>query len=185
MKPAPSVPSVPSIIPMLSLPPAPLDLCVIGGTQRAAAPFLEWHIRQAVKLCDSPLRELTVIVASDGIIRSLHQRFFNDPTVTDVITFPLEQDERGRALSGEIYFCPSVARRQAHLRHISIRHELLLYAVHGILHLCGHDDLSPRKCHAMHKEEDRILEALGLGPVFGRPELGVRRKPRLPPQHRR
>lgn len=178
-------PSVPSILPMLAMPPAPLDLCVIARTLRAAEPFLEWHIRQAVKLCDSPLRELTIIVASNGLIRRLHQQFFKDPTLTDVITFPLEQDQRGHALSGEIYLCLSVARRQANLRHISIRHELLLYAVHGILHLCGYDDLTPRKCHAMHKEEDRILEKLGLGPVFGRPELGVRRKPRLlPPQKR-
>ncbi|GEM_PF-403016 len=185
MKPEPSVPSVPAIHPILAMPPAPLDLCVIAGTQRAAAPFLEWHIRQAAKLCDSPLRELTVIVASDGLIRRLHQQFFNDPTLTDVITFPLEQDQRGRALSGEIYICPSVARRQAKLRHISIRHEMLLYTIHGILHLCGHDDLSARKCNAMHNEEDRILEKLGLGPVFGRPELGTRRKPRLIPSQNR
>jgi probable rRNA maturation factor len=160
---------------------ASLDLSVIARTQRAAVPFLEWHIRQVDQLCGSSLRELTIIVASDPLIKRLHQQFFDDPTLTDVITFPLELSQRGRALSGEIYLCLSEARRQANLRHIPVQHELLLYAVHGILHLCGHDDSTPRKYNVMHKEEDRILQQLGLGLVFGRPELGVRRKPRRIP----
>lgn len=157
----------------------PLQLAVIPRTQRAVVSFLEWHIPQVLRLCRSSLRQLTVVVASDRLIRRLHQDFFNDSSLTDVITFPLEQDQRGNAISGEIYLCVPVARRQASARHIPLRHELLLYAVHGILHLCGYDDLTPRKYQAMHQEEDRILQQLGFGPVFGRPELGIRRKPRL------
>jgi rRNA maturation RNase YbeY len=157
----------------------PLKLSIAARTFRAMGPFLEWHVPRIVKLAHSPLRELGVVIAHDPLVRRLHQQYFDDPSLTDVITFPLEVDGRGRALSGELYLCLSVARRQAALRHIPVQHELLLYAVHGILHLSGHDDQTPRKFAAMHKEEDRILEAMGLGPVFGLPELGTRHKPRV------
>ena len=78
------------------------------------------------------------------------------------------------------YTCPlTVARRQAQVRGIPTRHELLLYAIHGMLHLSDYDDLTPRKYQAMHKEEDRILQQLGFGPVFGRADAAASRKPRL------
>lgn len=155
-------------------PPEPLRLSVISRNTRPVVPFLRWYIPQVIRLCGSPLNELTVVVAHDGLMRRLHRQFFGDPTLTDVITFPLEQDQRGRALSGEIYLCISVARSQAFARKIPTRLELLLYATHGILHLSGYDDLTPRKYHIMHKEEDRILQQLGFGPVFDRAELNAR-----------
>lgn len=158
-----------------------LKLSVIARTVRTEASFLEWHIPRVLQLCKSPLRELTVVVANNLLIRRLHLRFFDSPLLTDVMTFPLEQDDRGRAISGEIYLCLSVARWEAIRRRLPVRHELLLYAVHGILHLCGYDDLTARKYHAMHREEDRILRELGFGAVFSRPERGIRRKQRRMP----
>lgn len=159
--------------------PRPLRVSVISHTQRAVVAFLKWHILQAIRLSGSPLRELSVVIAPDGLMRRLHQKFFDDPTLTDVITFPLEQDERGHAISGEVYLSLTVARRQAQVRGIPTRHELLLYAIHGMLHLSDYDDLTPRKYQAMHKEEDRILQQLGFGPVFGRADAAASRKPRL------
>lgn len=156
----------------------PLELIVVSRTCRTAGPFLTWHVSRAAELAGSPLHQLSIVVASDSLMRRLHQQYFDDPSLTDVITFPLELDRKGRALSGELYLCLSVARRQAALRRLSVQHELLLYAVHGILHLSGYDDQTPRRFAAMHREEDRILDRLGLGAVFARPELGIRRKPR-------
>lgn len=158
----------------------PLKLSVTARTGRALAPFLKWYIPRVVELADSPLRELSIVIANDALIKWLHRQYFKDPSITDVITFPIGYDERDRVRSGELYLCLSVARRQASLRRIRVQHELLLYAVHGILHLSGYDDQSPRGFAAMHKEEDHILEELGLGPVFGRPELGKRRKSHAP-----
>lgn len=154
-----------------------LELSVISRWYRAAGPFLTWHIPQAIRIAGSPLRSLSVVVANDPLMKRLHQQYFNDPSLTDVITFPLELDKKGRALSGELYLGLSVARRQAAARHLRVQHELLLYAVHGILHLGGYDDQTERGYARMHKEEDHILERLGIGAAFARPELGRRNKP--------
>ena len=46
------------------------------------------------------------------------------------------------------------------------RAQLLLYILHGLLHCAGFDDHDPAEHDRMHTEEDRILTAIGVGPVF-------------------
>jgi probable rRNA maturation factor len=55
--------------------------------------------------------------------------------------------------------------------------EVLLYAIHGMLHLLGHDDKTARGYRTMHRTEDELLTELGLGPVFA-PAKTVRGRPR-------
>ena len=49
-----------------------------------------------------------------------------------------------------------------------MKKEALLYAVHGLLHLCGFDDRTARDFDVMHQREDEILCAIGVGAVFAR-----------------
>ena len=65
----------------------------------------------------------------------------------------------------ELLECPE-ARRRAKEQHGSLRNELLLYALHGMLHLCGMDDRTQKGFERMHRMEDEILTRLGIGPVF-------------------
>ncbi len=90
----------------------------------------------------------------------LHIRFMNIPGPTDVLTFPM--DETG----GEIAICVPEARRRARLHGTSLQNELLLYTIHGMLHLCGMDDRTPKGFTDMHRMEDRILTKIGVGAVF-------------------
>ena len=61
------------------------------------------------------------------------------------------------------------ARRQAKIRKSRIDLELLLYSVHGMLHLMGYDDTTDRAYATMHSTEDAILTQIGFGPVFAPP----------------
>ena len=65
-----------------------------------------------------------------------------------------------------IVICVPEARRRAKEQRSSARNELLLYAIHGMLHLCGFDDRTEAAFQKMHRMEDDILIRLGLGPVF-------------------
>lgn len=65
--------------------------------------------------------------------------------------------------------CADLARRNAPTRDGTLRaarQELALYLVHGILHLVGYDDRTPRGFERMHNREDELLRELGLGSVF-------------------
>ena len=96
----------------------------------------------------------------------LHERFMATAGPTDVLTFPLDEDERGRCVAGEVVVCVPEARRQAKARVIPVEHEVLLYAIHGMLHLSGFDDRTQTDYRKMHRTEDRILTKLGVGPIF-------------------
>lgn len=109
---------------------------------------------------------LGVIVTGDACMADLHHRFMDQPTTTDVLTFDL-RDEPDEPIEGEVYLCLDEARRRAAAMDHDVDHELLLYALHGLLHLIGHDDRDPQGHARMHAEEDRVLEAIGVGKVYG------------------
>ena len=139
--------------------------CEVGDDH---ADFLESHVRRAWALLDGPPRVLSVAVVGAATMADLHQRFLNIPEPTDVLTFELARGPDGRVAEGEVVVCLDVAAEQAAARGHAVAHELLLYAVHGLLHLSGYDDQTDAGHAEMHAREDEVLRALGIGPVFAR-----------------
>ncbi|MEE2681268.1 MAG: rRNA maturation RNase YbeY [Planctomycetota bacterium] len=104
-------------------------------------------------------------IVDDRRMRLLHERWMNDPSTTDVLTFPMSAPDE--PIDADIAIClPEAERRGRELGHDRLR-ELLLYGLHGILHVLGHDDRDQTEYVRMHAEEDRLLERIGLGGVFG------------------
>lgn len=143
-----------------------MDFTLTAQLGRAQVPFLRMHLRRAHAILSPALNQLSVALVTDARMSELHERFMNLPGPTDVLTFELDHDLRGRVTGGEVIVCVPEARRQAKERGIALRMELLLYALHGMLHLCGFDDRTDRGFRTMHRREDDILTALGFGPVF-------------------
>jgi probable rRNA maturation factor len=149
--------------------PSPLPDLTIELSARTAGeqlPFLRKFLRDAVPIAAPRLRNLSVLLAGDAIMARLHEAHLDLPGPTDVLTFELEHDVRGRCTEGEVVIGVPHARREAKRRGLALRKELALYALHGVLHLAGHDDTTARGYRAMHAAEDRLLVRLGLGAVF-------------------
>jgi probable rRNA maturation factor len=104
---------------------------------------------------------ISVAIVGDAEIARLHGRWFDDPTPTDVISFDLRGDG-GDGPMGELYVSLECALRVARERGLDEAREVLLYAVHGALHLCGFDDVAPRDRAAMRRAEARVLSKLGI-----------------------
>jgi len=156
-----------------------LDLTITVETGRRHTAFLRKHLLLAHQLLNPPLVELSLALVGDARMSRLHKDFMDVEGPTDVLTFPLDQNDQGREISGEVIVCVPEAARQAALRGTTIDRELLLYALHGMLHLSGFDDRTDAGFRRMHRMEDDILTQLGLGPVFGiQPAKRPRRKPR-------
>jgi probable rRNA maturation factor len=150
-----------------------VKLTFAAQTGRAHVPFVRRHLRRAAAHLRCPLGDLTIIFVGDRRMSQLHEQFMNLTGPTDVLTFPLDPD------SAEVYICIPQARRQSRRRGIPLAHEVLLYALHGLLHLCGFDDRTDPQYHRMHRKEDQILMQLGIGKVFaaslsGRRSTGAR-----------
>lgn len=95
----------------------------------------------------------------------LHRRHLGVAGTTDVLAYALEDGPGG--LVGALALGGALARREALRRGHPPYHEALLYAVHGTLHLLGHDDHASKDRARMRRAERAWLEALGLGDVFG------------------
>jgi probable rRNA maturation factor len=140
-----------------------LHLSIRASTGKRLVPYLRRHLQAAHAMLKPPLAELSLVLAGDALMSRLHGTYFNLPTPTDVLTFELEHDSRGRVTEGEVIVCVPQAGRQAQR---TLEQEVLLCALHGMLHLCGFDDRTETGFSAMHRAEDRILSRLGVGRVF-------------------
>ncbi len=101
--------------------------------------------------------ELSVAFLTDAALARLHADFLDDPSNTDVITFEA-QPALGSA--GEICVSADTARTYASGRGRDFSEELMLYVVHGWLHLAGYDDLQPARKRRMRTAEARAMALL-------------------------
>ena len=76
--------------------------------------------------------ELSLAFVDDKTLANIHADFMDDPSPTDVITFPAEPTMQS---AGEILISVDRAIEQAHRQGAPLSHELSLYLVHGWLHL--------------------------------------------------
>lgn len=94
-------------------------------------------------------------------ICSLHAEYFNDPSLTDCISFPIDSDaSSGYQMLGEVFVCPETARRYVNVHGGDLYEEITLYTVHGLLHLLGYDDLTERDRRIMRQKEHFHIQNL-------------------------
>ncbi|MEX0978116.1 MAG: rRNA maturation RNase YbeY [Pirellulales bacterium] len=103
---------------------------------------------------------LSIAVVDDPTIHALNQKYLAHDYPTDVLSFALAQDA-GR-LEGEVVASAETAARAAQQFGWSAEDELLLYVVHGTLHLVGYDDVSDELRMTMRAAERRYLADFGL-----------------------
>lgn len=94
---------------------------------------------------------------SSSRMRSLHQQFLQDASLTDVITFPGDPEF---GLAGEVIICPAYAEQQAKHFDTGLDDEIKLYLIHGFLHLAGLNDKTPEECTVMRMAEAYCQEFL-------------------------
>ena len=107
--------------------------------------------------------EVRVRLVGDEEMVRVHERWSGVAGTTDVLTFDLAD---GPELDTDLYVCVDEARRQTDARSHALKHELLLYIVHGVLHCLGYDDRDESEAERMHRREDEVLAAIGVGRVY-------------------
>jgi probable rRNA maturation factor len=100
--------------------------------------------------------EVEVNFVDEATICRLHQEYFDDASMTDIITFDLGRapDATRRAA---LCICVEAAARHAVRYHISPEAEIQRLVIHGVLHLLGYDDHSPAQRRRMRRRELQIM----------------------------
>lgn len=119
--------------------------------------FLEKFAKNVLKLIKLDIPELSVAIVDDKKIIALNKKYKNHNYTTDVLAFDY----------GEIIICLDQAKRQAkELKH-SLKDELTILLIHGILHLSGYKDETKTQRDAMMKKQDKILIKIKNSPRQG------------------
>jgi probable rRNA maturation factor len=113
--------------------------------------------------------EISLAFVDNPTIHRLNQRYLRHDEPTDVLSFPLSEPNATR-LSGELVIGVEVAAEQAANRGHDVQAELILYVIHGLLHLCGYDDHDDADRAAMRQRESHYLRQLGLPDISPQPE---------------
>lgn len=118
-------------------------------------------VKETLLFLNIRCEEVSIYFTTEESISNIHEQFFQDPTPTDCISFPIDDQHLG-----EIFVCPSVAIAYAKKHNLDPFHETVLYIVHGILHLIGYDDLDPKSKKKMRSMEKKCMEHLKNQKLF-------------------
>ncbi len=120
------------------------------------------------KISPVPPGEISLVFLTDTALAQLHADFLDEPTPTDVITF---EGDPILGTAGEICVSADTAAAYAKKNGRDFSSELLLYVVHGWLHLAGYDDLQPTKKRAIRRAEARAVRLLAVSDSLPRFKL--------------
>ena len=111
--------------------------------------------------------ELSLLLTDDVEIQELNRTYRDLDKATDVLSFPQDEDavnETGDILLGDVVISVEAAAHQAKEHHLSFNEELILLAIHGILHLLGYDhERSPQDARIMQDKTQVVFETLFPG----------------------
>ena len=102
--------------------------------------------------------EINYIFCSAERLVEINREFLSHDYYTDIITFD-ESDLRGEGvINGEIYIDVETVADNAAQFGATRLDEMRRVVVHGVLHLCGQKDKTPRANAQMHRKEDKYLK---------------------------
>lgn len=137
---------------------------VLVANEQATIAIDESRLIAAVEaiLVDSEFSSayVSIAVVDDPTIHALNVEYLQHDYPTDVLSFVLEQTED--RVEGELVVSADTALREAHEAGWSPHDELLLYIIHGTLHLVGYDDYAPADQVEMCAAEAHYLQRLGI-----------------------
>lgn len=105
--------------------------------------------------------EISITYLSDEPMLELNQRYLGHDWVPDVLSFPLH--EPGEPVMGDVYVGFHQAQRQAATEKVPVAEELLRLALHGTLHLLGHDhphDGAERSGSPMYRLQEQLVRSV-------------------------
>jgi probable rRNA maturation factor len=108
--------------------------------------------------------ELTILVEGDEEIRVLNRDYLGIDSPTDVLSFPADEidPDSGNHYLGDIAISYETAFSQSSASGHAVESEIKLLVVHGVLHLLGLDHALPEEKNAMWKQQQAILDVLGV-----------------------
>lgn len=168
-----------------------IDLCNSQERVGVDETFLQEVARRTLEAEQVASAVVSVALVDNAAIHELNRQYLQHDYETDVLSFLLDCEPpatdapaaqtggaastprgAGKRIEGEVIVSVEMAAQTAEGFRWSAQDETVLYLVHGLLHLCGYDDLTPGEKRVMRAREREILRLWGLTPHYADPEVG-------------
>lgn len=113
--------------------------------------------------------EVSVTLADNARIRELNAEFREIDRETDVLSFPLGDDEgfevdpdTDAILLGDIVISLEKAKSQSEEYGHSFKREVAFLVTHSLFHLLGYDHMTPEEETEMFAKQEKVLTKLGI-----------------------
>ncbi len=104
--------------------------------------------------------EVTYIFCSARRLLEMNRQFLGHDYYTDVITFEYGDRRRTGCVAGDVFIDVETVRDNARQYGTTALREMRRVVAHGMLHLCGQKDKTPRTEATMHRKEEKYLALL-------------------------
>jgi probable rRNA maturation factor len=131
---------------------------------QSLAPALKSAALQTLQHLSADDGMLTVVLTTRETMRDLNRTFAGEDHATDVLSFSdgSIDPETGLHYFGDVIIAVEIARQQAEAAGRSLMSELVLLAVHGVLHLMGYDHAGAGEKRQMWSQQSAIIAALEI-----------------------
>jgi len=99
---------------------------------------------------------INYIFCSDDYLLQLNQRYLSHHYLTDILTFPYEDEEN--KLLADIYISIDRVKENAAIYEVDWLEELHRVMIHGVLHLLGYEDHTASEQQQMRFLEEQALK---------------------------
>ncbi|MFC2140386.1 rRNA maturation RNase YbeY [Candidatus Auribacterota bacterium] len=109
--------------------------------------------------------EISLNFVRDKAIQEINKKYLGKDSPTDVISFSMIEGELSSLypdILGDVFISSETAIRQAQEYKFDLNSEMILYIVHGVLHLLKYDDIDPQKRKIMKRKERYYLKKFKL-----------------------
>lgn len=103
--------------------------------------------------------ELSVLFVTSEHMKQLNSRFAGNDYATDVLAFPMMEDDEAATILGDVVICPDVAESNAAQLGHDVARELETLVVHGTLHLLGYDHQNDTDKSRMEARQQSVLNS--------------------------
>lgn len=115
---------------------------------------LKAWIKEFVHSHSKNVGELAFVFCSDDKILEINRNFLQHDYYTDIITFDYCE---GETISGDVFISVERVKENATSHKAEYKEELLRVIAHGVLHLIGFQDKTPKNKIEMTKNEDLCI----------------------------
>jgi probable rRNA maturation factor len=138
---------------------AKIEIINLQKIRRLDLKKLQRYLKEISSLIGISSSRISVTFCDNKLIRGLNKKFFKRYSPTDVISFPLN-DNFDPYYLGEVVVSVEEALNLSKKYKKTWQEELILYIVHGILHLVGYSDRTNKKRRIMERKQKSIMEKL-------------------------